>query len=542
MQNSNTTKFTFKIPFIIFICLSIGMYFGTKLQKSMQKTEGNHKLQELINLLQNNYVDKINVDSINTVFQQQLNKQSDSLETSAMVKLLTTLDPHTLYIPPVQFTQTNEEMKGEFAGIGVEFNVIKDTIIIANVIKDGPADKANVLVGDRVIKINDSSIANVKISRENIRKLFRGKVNTNLVITTLQNGVSQQKTITRGTIAVPSIDAAYMINKTTGFIKLNKFSFNSYKEFASALQQLKTEGMQQLIFDLRGNGGGSLQDAIEIVDEFIGEDKLIVYTEGLHQKKESYNCTKKGLFETGKLVLLIDEMSASASEVVAGALQDWDRATIIGRRTFGKGLVQRQFRFNDNSGVRITTARYYTPLGRSIQKSYSNGVDKYNEELQKRISGKSMLNADSNKMEIGKLYTTKSGKKVYGGGGISPDYFIAVDTTINYNKTFEKMYDKNVLPDFSFTYYITHKNEFSNFANANIYAKTFNLNYTIWNEFITYCKKDSISVDALTPVQTNFIQLKLKELFARHIWRSKGFYEVINNEDKAVQKAVELLR
>jgi carboxyl-terminal processing protease len=542
MQNTNTTKLTFKIPFIILISLAIGLFFGTKLQKSMQKTEGSNKLQELINLLQNNYVDKVNVDSINTVFQLQLNKQSDSLETSSMVKLLATLDPHTLYIPPIQFTQTNEEMKGEFAGIGVEFNVIKDTIIIANVIKNGPADKAKVEVGDRIIKVNDSTIANVKISRENIRNLFRGKINTSVIVTTLQNGITKLKTITRGIITVPSIDAAYMVNATTGFIKLNKFSFNSYKEFVVALQQLKSEGMQQLIFDLRGNGGGSLQDAVEIVDEFLDADKLIVYTEGLHQIKATYNCRKKGLFETGKLVLLIDEMSASASEVVAGALQDWDRATIIGRRTFGKGLVQRQFRFADNSGVRITTARYYTPLGRSIQKSYTNGVEKYNDELHKRLSGNSMLNADSNKMEIGKIYTTKAGKKVYGGGGITPDFFIAVDTTIKYNKTFEKMYDKNVLPDFSFTYYITHKNEFSSYANAIMYANNFTLKNTIWNDFITYCKKDSIDINTLSTVQNNFIQAKLKELFARHIWQSKGYYEVINNDDKAVQKAMETLK
>ncbi len=508
----------------------------------MQKTDGSKKLQELINLLQNNYVDPINVDSINTNFQQQLNKQSDSLETSSIVKLLTTLDPHTLYIPPVQFTQTNEEMKGEFAGIGVEFNIIKDTIIIANVIKDGPADIAKVEIGDRIIKVNDSAIANIKISRENIRNLFRGKINTNIAITTLQNGITKLKTITRGTISVPSIDAAYMINATTGFIKLNKFSFNSYKEFVIALQQLKMQGMQQLIFDLRGNGGGSLQDAVEIVDEFLSEDKLILYTEGLHQKKASYNCEKNGLFETGKLVLLIDEMSASASEVVAGALQDWDRATIIGRRTFGKGLVQRQFRFTDNSGVRITTARYYTPLGRSIQKSYVNGVEKYNDELHKRLSGNSMLNADSNKMEIGKIYTTKAGKKVYGGGGITPDYFVAVDTSIKYNKTFEKLYDKNVLPDFSFTYYITHKNEFSIYTNTNMYAKNFTVNNTIWQEFAAYCKKDSIDINTLSIVQNNFLHAKLKELFARHIWRSKGFYEVINQADKAVQKAIETLR
>jgi carboxyl-terminal processing protease len=531
-------------PLSYALVLALGMFFGSKMNKSMTNTPYNFttKIGELSDLLKKNYVDQINVDSVFNNYLGIHYKLEDSLQETTIEKILAQLDPHSVYIPPVELKAVNEDMRGDFAGVGVEYNIIKDTINVTYIVPGGPAEKEKLQVGDQLIKVDDTMVAGVKINSEKIRKLLRGMPNTKVAITISRDQQLRNVVITRGIIAIPNLDASYMVDAQTGFLKLNKFSLTSYEEFKNSLAKLKAKGMTQLIFDLRGNGGGILSDAVAIVDEFLDGEKLVVYTEGTHQKRMEYKCNKNGLFEKGKLVLLIDEMSASASEVVAGALQDWDRATIVGRRSFGKGLVQRQFGFADNSAARVTVARYYTPSGRSIQKSYEAGVAQYRHELSDRYDNGGLVHADSNKAVNGKIYKTNGGKIVYGGGGITPDYFVALDTSVKYFDVFTKLYNANTLNNFVFTYYKEHKNYFDNFKTITAFANIFSITPEIWNNFKNYCTQDKISVTGLNEPQQNYIKDRLIQLFARQLFRSNGVFEVLNKKDVIVQKAMEVLK
>jgi carboxyl-terminal processing protease len=537
-------KLKLRQPLSYAIILAFGMFLGTKMTKNMTKKtyDFNAKIGELSELLKKNYVDSINVDSVFNNYLGAENKIQDSIQELTIEKILAQLDPHSIYIPPVQLKSVNEEMRGDFAGVGVEYNIINDTINVTYVVPNGPAEKEQIMIGDQLIKVGDTTVAGVKINTERIRAFLRGMPNSKVHITILREKQLKKMTITRGVIQIPSLDASYMINETTGFLKLNKFSLTSYEEFKTSLEKLKAQGMTQLIFDLRGNGGGILSDAVAIVDEFLDGDKLVVYTEGVHQKKETYKCSKPGLFEKGKLVLLIDEMSASASEIVAGALQDWDRATIVGRRSFGKGLVQRQFGFADNSAARITVARYYTPTGRSIQKSYKEGNEKYHNELSNRYENGGLLNADSNKAVNGKVYKTNAGKLVYGGGGITPDYFVALDTSVKYFGLFTKLYQNNTLNNFVFSYYKQNKPSFNQYKNIQAFVDNFSISPAIWNQFKAYCTQQKITVDTITVTQQNYISDRLVQLFARQLYRSNGVFEVLNKKDTIVQKAMEVLK
>jgi carboxyl-terminal processing protease len=428
-------------------------------------------------------------------------------------------------------------MKGEFAGIGVEYNIIRDTLYALYIVPNGPAAKANMQIADKLIKIGDSVVTGKNTSTATIRKLLRGENNSNVTITVLRNNISKNITIKRGIVSIPSIEASYMLDNKTGYIKLNKFSFTSAHDLLESINALKLKGMSKLIFDLRGNGGGSLSDAVRIVDEFVEGKQLIMYTEGANSKRQNYYSEIKGAFESGNLVVLIDELSASASEVVAGALQDLDRATIIGRRSFGKGLVQRQFGFSDNSGIRLTIAKYYTPSGRSIQKSYANGQTAYDNELLDRLNSKQLLIADSNALVTKEIYKTKSGRTVYGGGGITPDIFVSIDTSINFSGLLNKLYEKNIISNFSFEYYLQNKKILEQFKNASNFASTFQFESNLWKNFEAFCKKDSFAFVMPTLKQKEFIQDKIKQILARQLWRTNGYYEVLNLKDSVVQKA-----
>lgn len=352
------------LPLLFSLVLIAGMFLGYELNKvpgtknSFFSSNSRSTLQEALDLIKLKYVDAVN---------------TDSLEGKAITEMMNELDPHSVYLPPVELQEANEDLAGNFEGIGVEFNMFSDTVNIVYVIPNGPSDKAGLQIGDKILKVNDSSITGKHFSTDEIKKYIRGQHSSKAVLQILRDGKPQVVTVSRGTIPVSSVDAAYMIDKTSGYIRLNKFTENSYEEFMQAMETLKKEGLQSLVFDLRGNGGGFMNEAVDIADEFLDGDKLIVYTEGVNSKKREYRCKRPGIFEKGKLVVLVDELSASASEVLAGVLQDWCRAKIIGRRTFGKGLVQEQYSLNDGSAIRLTIARYYTPLGRSIQRSYTKG-------------------------------------------------------------------------------------------------------------------------------------------------------------------------
>jgi carboxyl-terminal processing protease len=343
-------------------------------------------------------------------------------------------------------------------------------------------------------------------------------------------------------IALPSLDAAYMPEPGTGFIKLNKFSLTTYDEFNAMLKKLKAQGMNKLILDLRGNGGGVLGDAVNLADEFIAGNKLVVYTQGEHEEKLTYECKNNGLFETGKLILLVDEETASASEIVAGALQDWDRATIVGRRTFGKGLVQKQYYLADKSALRLTVARYYTPSGRSIQKSYLDGVEGYRRELYERYSNNSLVNADSNSYNKGKAYKTAAGRTVYGGGGINPDVFVPIDTSLKNFPQLSQLFAANTIALFAYRYCVANPKQFAGFSNGKEFAQNYTVSNELWNAFTQAARKDSISLNTLNGKQTQFIRERIKLAIARQMWRAEGYFEAVNSQDPAVIKALELCR
>lgn len=515
------------LPLLFAVVMIVGMFFGYRLNtggggKGFFKTTKTTSLQEAMDLIRLKYVDKVN---------------ADSLEAGAIQQMMSELDPHSVYFPPVELKEANEDLAGNFDGIGVEYNVFNDTVNIVYVIPDGPSDKAGLQIGDKIIKVNDSSLVGENTSNARIRQFIRGERGSVAAILINRNGKPLTVEVKRGSIPVSSVDAAYMIDKTTGYIKLNKFTENSYEEFMQALENLQKQGLQQLVYDLRGNGGGYMNEAIDMADEFLDGDKLVVFTEGTNSKKKEYRCKRPGLFEKGKLVILLDELSASASEVLAGALQDWDRATIIGRRSFGKGLVQEQYQLSDGSAIRLTTARYYSPLGRSIQRPYDKGKKVYMDEIWERYSNGEALYADSNKVNNGKKYITNGGDTLYGGGGIMPDIFVPIDTA-TYPHSVNRLLLNGRFNSFVYTYYLQNRKQIDQYKSAADYASQFNKQEDMWNQFTGYASKDSVNLRSLTDTQKVALQKRLEAYLGRFRWRNNGYFQVLNQDDEMVKKAL----
>lgn len=518
------------LPLLFSVVLIGGMYFGFRLRETTPSVSGFLKkdkrssLQEIMDVVNSNYVDTV---------------KADSMQYDAIQEMINHLDPHSVYIPASNLQQVNEDIAGNFGGVGIEFNIFYDTIHILYVLPGGPSDKAGLQVGDRIIRIDSTLVAGRAINGDQVRKMLRGKGGTTVNLQVLRNGNLQKTTITRETIPVPAVDAAYMLSDTVGYIKLTKFSESSYREFMQALERLQKSGLKKLVFDLRDNGGGLLDQAVNIVDEFLDGDKLIVYTQGTHSKRREYKCRRNGLFETGDLDILINEMSASASEVVAGALQDWDRARILGRRSFGKGLVQEQFPLSDGSALRLTIARYFTPAGRSIQRPYEKGKKEYIEEIYDRYGNGELINADSNKVANGKTYKTIVKKRpVYGGGGIMPDVFVSIDTSHISDKVADFLYDIG-FSSFVYNYYMQNRKEIDRFANANAFRKGFKTPSQIWGELVKEAAKDTIDLNKANNHDKDIVMKRFTASLARYKWRNSGFYEVINGEDPVVKAAVE---
>jgi carboxyl-terminal processing protease len=518
------------LPLIFSFVLMAGMFLGYELRKPpggknyFFSSNDRSTLQKAMDLIKLRYVDAVNVDS---------------LEGMAIQEMMNELDPHSVYLPPVDLQEANEDLAGNFEGIGVEFNVFNDTVNVVYVIPNSPSDKAGVQIGDKILKVNDSLLAGKPLFNDEIKKLIRGQRGSNAVLQILRGGKQQTISVKRGTIPVPSVDAAYMIDKTTGYIKLNKFSDRSYEEFMEAMETLKKQGLQSLILDLKGNGGGFMNEAVDIADEFLDGDKLVVYTKGVNSKKREYHCKRPGIFEKGKLVILVDGFSASASEVLAGALQDWCRAKIIGRRTFGKGLVQEQFSLGDGSALRLTVARYYTPLGRSIQRSYEKGKKIYMDEVLQRNSHGELLFADSNKIINGKLFVTVCRDSVYGGEGIMPNVFVPIDTTL-YGLKINSLVAGNSLNNFTYNYYLQHQQQMGQYSSPEDFVQRFNA-VELWSGFIKY-PGGSIDLNKISSKEKEILQLRLKALLARYKWRSEGFYQVLNHDDPVIKKAMEFVK
>lgn len=518
------------LPLLFSFVLMAGMFLGYELRKppggknDFFSSNDRNTLQKAIDLIRLKYVDSVN---------------TDSLAGKAIQEMMNELDPHSVYLPPVDLQEANEDLAGNFEGIGVEFNIFSDTVNVVYVIHNGPSDKAGLQIGDKILKVNDSLLAGKNLSIDEIKKLIRGSRGSNALLQILRGSQQQTITVKRGTIPVPSIDAAYMIDKTTGYIKLNKFTDNSYEEFMQAMETLKKQGLQNLVLDLEGNGGGFMNEAVDIADEFLDGNKLVVYTQGVNSKKREYHCKRPGIFETGKLVVLVDEFSASASEVLAGALQDWCRAKIVGRRTFGKGLVQEQFPLGDGSAIRLTVARYYTPLGRSIQRSYQRGKKIYMDEVLQRHSNGELLYADSNKIMNGKSFLTVCRDSVYGGDGIMPNVFVPIDTTL-FGLKMNSLIAGNSLNSYIYNYYLQHKQQVEQYNSPADYVQRFNA-AVLWDGFIKY-PGDSIDLTKLNSREKEVLQERLKALLARYKWRNEGLYQVLNSDDPGVKKALDLMK
>lgn len=484
-------------------------------------------LQETMDLIRVKYVDTLKVAD---------------LQQEAIEGLLSHLDPHSIYIPPASVADVNEDLEGNFEGIGVEFNIIEDTVNVVSVLTGGPSETAGVLTGDKIIKVNDSLVAGGDITPDKIRKLLRGPKGSEVKVTMLRKKQAVDIQIKRGVIPLYSIDASYLLNPQTGYIKISKFSATTYQEFMDALRKLQRQGMEKLVIDVRQNPGGFLDAATRIADELLDDNKLILYTKGKSYPRTDYKCEKPGLFERGKLAILTDEGSASASEILAGAIQDWDRGVIIGRRTFGKGLVQEQFDLSNGGALRLTVARYYIPSNRSIQKPYTNGRDAYDEDIVNRFNHGEFVNRDSIKPTDTVPYRTSKGRIVYGGGGITPDIFIPFDTS-RFSPALTELYTRNTFGDFAYQYYNNHQDELKRYKDAGSFNKQFQVSNDLYNEFREFARKDSIiRIDKLTAKDETEIRNRIKAVIARQLWRTEGYYEVSNSFDPLVRRAVEELK
>ncbi len=487
------------------------------------------KINAFYQMIQFAYVDTVN---------------QGKLVEKAIVETLKELDPHSMYISKKDVQRANEPLEGNFDGIGIQFEILRDTINVVHTISGGPSEKLGIMPGDKIIKIDGQAATGKTITNQFVLDHLRGKRGTKVDVVIARSGKKDpiDFSIIRDKIPLNSIDSYYMINAETGYINLNRFAQTSDQEFADALGKLQGQGMKNLILDLRNNSGGYMGIAIELADHFLDAGKLIVYTEGIHSPREDYKSTPSGLFEKGKLVIMMNENSASASEIVAGAVQDWDRAVIVGRRSFGKGLVQRPFSLPDSSQVRLTTARYHTPSGRCIQKSYAEGVDKYYMDFAKRVKRGELIHPDSIKFPDSLKFQTSKKRVVYGGGGIMPDVFIPWDSTI-ISDYYLDLRRKNVINLFVGDYVDRNRQNLQvSYPDFKKFNKDFAVDSSFMKPFFEQAEKLGVKFDEKGySASSNLIRAQVKGLIAEKLFNLSAYYEVTNQVDEEVNKAVEVI-
>lgn len=540
-ESYNNRKRTIYLPIAFAIVMIVGFLLGA----SLVKVSSLNKNISLIQDLQSNKYDPVN-DVLGYIMQDYVDSvDASKLKQYAVEGILRNLDPHSQFIPAEEFGEVNEPLMGGFDGIGVQFRIENDSVYIINTIQGGPSEKAGIRAGDRIVKVDNKAVAGVHIDNRQVMKLLKGQRGTKVNVSVFRRGSSKLLSfnITRDVIPTYSVDVSFMPEAGTGYIKLSKFAATTSEELTNALLSLKSKGMRQLVLDLRGNSGGYLQSAIDVADQFLPDKDLIVYTEGYNRPKETAYATANGLFEKGKLVVLIDEGSASSAEIVAGALQDNDRATIIGRRSFGKGLVQEQLTLPDGSAVRLTVARYYTPSGRSIQKPYENGHgEEYESELFARMMHGEFESQDSIRFNDSLKYKTRGGKIVYGGGGIMPDIFIPLERSENY-QYYNSVLNKGIIHQFTFEYTDRNRQELNRYGSFENFNKNFEISGDIMDKFIKYAEKEGVPHD---PKGLEFARKEMtnlmKALIGRNIYDEKGFYPIYLKTDKAFNKAIEQFR
>ncbi len=516
-------------PIVFALILISGVWLGYSLNFSSNKNSAkNNKFNLILHQIEELYVDSLD---------------KDDLMEKAVENLLSELDPHSSYINAEDLNSVNQGMEGSFDGIGVEFSLKDDTILVIAPISGGPSEKAGIRAGDKIIRVDDEVIAGTDLTNQKVFDLLRGERGTQVVVGILRAGEDEliNFNITRGKIPIHSIDVSYMVDHELGYIKVNRFSATTYGEFKKATEKLLNEGMQKVLLDLRNNPGGYLGAAINVVNEFLDDNKLIVYTEGRSRNKEEYFSNAAGSLLNTEVVVLIDEGSASASEIVAGALQDNDRGIVAGRRSFGKGLVQEQFEHHDGSAFRITTQRYYTPTGRCIQKPYENGEkDAYNNDWIVRLESGELNSKDSIHFTDSLMFFTKKGKIVYGGGGIMPDVFIPLDTN-SYHYDIAKANRKDLVRSFAFDYANQNRTKLEALTLEN-FIQFFEIESHSWDALTKQCKDANVELNMAqwTMKDKKIISTQLKAFIARNIWNDTGFYPVIHQIDETFQAAIRL--
>ena len=515
-----------------YICLLL-FYIFTFLPLSAQPKSNSplRKLQLAEMAITNFYVDSVN---------------EQKLSEDAIRGMLKGLDPHSTYTDAKETKAMNEPLQGDFEGIGVQFNIIEDTLVVIQPIVNGPSQKVGILSGDRIVSVNDSTIAGTKISRVDIMKRLRGKKGTKVKLGIVRRGVNNILTfvVTRDKIPVHTLNAAYMIRPGVGYICLESFGMKTHKEFMDAVKELEKQGMKSLILDLQDNGGGYLQAAVQIANEFLKDNEMIVYTEGRNVRRQNYKAIGNGRLQKMRIYVLVNEFTASAAEIVTGAIQDNDRGTVVGRRTFGKGLVQRPFDFPDGSMMRLTIAHYYTPSGRCIQKPYKKGdLKDYEMDLEKRLKHGELTNPDSIHFDSSqKFYTLRNHRVVYGGGGIMPDYFVPLDTT-KYTKYHRLLAAKNIIMNAYLKYVDANRTTLKDLYKS---FDTFNKNYVVPQSLLDTIiaegkkekvePKDKAELTATMP----YIKVQLKALVARDLWDMNEYYRIWNEQSDIVNKAIKL--
>jgi carboxyl-terminal processing protease len=510
------------------------MYLGSKLQTetangpSIVLRNGGNKLDQILKLVENRYVDSVD---------------TEDLTDKTIAELLTQLDPYSAYIPAANYEEANQPLEGNFEGIGIEFYKLNDTILVVSALSGGPSEQVGLRGGDKIVTVDSVLVAGQNLSNEAIIKKLRGKKGSKVRVGIKRNGQKELMsfTITRDRIPIYSVDIAYLVAPAVGYIKINKFSATTADEFRQAFVKLSSSTpLKGLVLDLRGNPGGYLDAAIRLADEFLPDGKLITYTEGRTQPRRDFSSSSSGLFETGKLVVLIDEGSASASEIVSGAIQDWDRGEVIGRRSFGKGLVQEQFDMRDGSAVRLTVSRYYTPSGRSIQKPYESG--KSSDDFLERLERGELFSADSIHQNDSLQFRTASGRLVFGGGGIMPDIFVPADSN-KFSDYFNAINNTGTLIQFSYVYADQQRAQLERFKTAEAFVKDFQVDAALVQALIAYAKSEGIeNKGEAYKKDLDTIRLYLKANIGRQLFSNEAFFPVIQQRDKTLIKALEVLR
>ncbi len=526
-----TAGIIFRSAILIILGIVLGFLLEDNLNgRNIGLIPGSDKLSQVLGLVKNNYVDSVN---------------TDSLEGVAINNLLQNLDPHSLYLPSQQAQTINERLEGGFTGIGLEYILLRDTLVITQTYPNGPAAAARLTPGDKIIDVDRTRFSGTHLTVKKVDKALKGKKDTKILLTAVLPGTTVYKNfeVKRGHVDLSSLDAAYMAAPGVGYIKISKFALTTDADFRMALKKLMAAGMKKLILDLRDNGGGYLNAATALADEFLTKERLIVYTKGVHEERKDYFATDSGMFQDGKLAVIINEYSASASEILAGALQDLDRAVIVGRRSFGKGLVQQQFPFSDGSAVNLTVARYYTPSGRSIQKSYKDGVQNYHNEIAERMRKGELFSAESNLNDSvfkkPSNYRTISGKKVFSGGGIMPDIFVPADTTGN-TLLIQELSNRQL-----FTAFVIDKLEpiLHKFTSYNDFLSRYTVSDNAYNDFIQYASTTIKEIDSKEiALSKTEIKIIIKAAAARFKWGNDAYFETINSNDITLKKAIEAVR